>query len=138
MKYCTVIDTNVLVSALISKLSDSATVIIIEKVFSGDVIPVFCKEMLDEYYSVLKRKKFGLNAETIDTFLQEFQQRGILMEAMQTDIILEDMKDVPFYAVTLACGEDKTYLVTGNLKHFPAKPFIVSPARFLEIMQGAD
>ena len=37
-----------------------------------------------------------------------------------------------FYAVTLAHGNDRTYLVTGNLKHFPVKPFIVTPAQFLE------
>lgn len=45
------------------------------------------------------------------------------------------MKDVPFYAVTLAHGDDETYLVTGNLKHFPVKPFIVTPAQFLAIIR---
>lgn len=44
------------------------------------------------------------------------------------------MKDVPFYAVTLTHGENDTYLVTGNLKHFPVKPFIVTPAQFLEML----
>ena len=34
------------------------------------------------------------------------------------------------------CGEDEAHLVTGNLKHFPAKPFIVTAREFLDILNG--
>ena len=34
--------------------------------------------------------------------------------------------------------EDDAYLVTGNLKHFPVRPFIVSPREMLEIMGKSD
>lgn len=30
--------------------------------------------------------------------------------------------------------EDDAYLVTGNMKHFPAKPFIVTAKEFLDIL----
>ena len=33
-----------------------------------------------------------------------------------------------------AGNANETFLVTGNLKHFPVKPFIVTPAQFLEIL----
>lgn len=138
MKYHVVIDTNVLVSALLSKRSESATVIVMEKVFAGEIIPVFCKEILEEYSSVLLRKKFGFDVVTVHLFLHEFNRRGIIVDMEQADIILPDMKDKPFYAVALACENDEGYLITGNLKHFPTRPFIVSPARFLEILQNAD
>lgn len=51
-----------------------------------------------------------------------------------TGEILPDMKDLPFYEVVLEKGEDDAYLVTGNLKHFPQKPFIVTAREFLDIL----
>ena len=53
-----------------------------------------------------------------------------------TEIIFPDMKDLPFYEVVLEKGEDEAHLVTGNLKHFPAKPFIVTAREFLDILNG--
>ncbi len=138
MKRYAVIDTNVLVSALLAKRADSATVEVVAKLFDGSVTPVFSGEILEEYADVLHRDKFGFSASTVDLFLNELRQRGILIEAGFSDIVLPDMKDVPFYAVTLTNGEDKTCLVTGNLKHFPIKPFIVTPAQFLKILLKDD
>ncbi len=135
MKYYAVIDTNVLVSALQARHSDSATVTIIRKVFSGEVVPVFCKEIFNEYFSVLQRKKFGFDTIVVATFLHALQHLGVFLEARQIGISLPDVKDMPFYAVTLTHGEAETYLVTGNLKHFPASSFVVSPAHFLEIIE---
>ena len=131
MKRYAVIDTNVLVSALLAKRADSAPVVIVGKIFEGTVVPVFSNEILEEYSEVLHREKFGFDAVTVDRFLRELVRLGILLEPDPVDAVLPDMKDVPFYAVTLSSGTDKTYLVTGNLKHFPVKPFIVTPAQFL-------
>lgn len=58
MVYYAVIDTNVLVSALLSSHDDTATVLILNKLFSGEVIPLFNKEILEEYNDVLHRPKF--------------------------------------------------------------------------------
>lgn len=136
MKILAVIDTNVLVSALFAKRTDSAPVVIVEKIFGGTVVPVFSKEILEEYSAVLHRDKFGFDAATVDSFLRELFQTGLLLEPAPVDAALPDLKDVPFYAVTLSSGADKTYLVTGNLKHFPVKPFVVTPAGFLEILRN--
>ena len=138
MIFYAVIDTNVLVSALLAKRADSSPVAVVEKLFDGTVIPVFSRSILDEYREVLHRAKFGFDPVTVDEFLLDIARRGILLEPEQTNIALPDMNDVPFYAVTLAYGDDETYLVTGNLKHFPAKPFIVTPAQFLEIIRLAE
>ena len=32
----------------------------------------------------------------------------------------------------------KAYLITGNTKHYPDEPFILSPAIFLELLGGAN
>ena len=135
MNLYAVIDTNVLVSALFAKHADSAPVVIVEKIFDGAIIPVFSNEILEEYSEVLHREKFGFDAVTVDCFLRELFRLGLLLEPGPVDAVLPDMKDVPFYAVTLSSGTDKTYLVTGNLKHFPVKPFVVTPAKFLKILR---
>lgn len=43
-----VIDTNVLVSALLSSHNDAATVQVVSRVFSGEIIPMFSAEILAE------------------------------------------------------------------------------------------
>ena len=53
-----VIDTNVMVSAMLSSHDDAATVRVVEKLFTGEIIPLYCTEILDEYYDVLHRDKF--------------------------------------------------------------------------------
>lgn len=60
MKFMVVIDTNVLVSALLSKHDDAATVQILNLVFDGTIIPVYNAEILDEYCNVLHRKNLNL------------------------------------------------------------------------------
>ena len=50
MNYLVVIDTNVLISALLSKHSDAATVQVLNAVFDGTIIPVFNDEILAIMY----------------------------------------------------------------------------------------
>ena len=46
MKCYAVINTNVLVSSLITKNNESATVRVVQKIFSGEVIPLFSSDIL--------------------------------------------------------------------------------------------
>lgn len=59
MNFFAVIDTNVLVSALLSKKPDTATVLVMSKVYDGTIVPVFNDEILAEYSEVLHRGKFN-------------------------------------------------------------------------------
>ena len=36
----------------------------------------------------------------------------------------------------VAMSKDDAYLVTGNTKHFPKKPIVVTPAEMLEILKA--
>jgi hypothetical protein len=56
---------------------------------------------------------------------------GRIIEAIGVDILLPDEDDRPFYEVAKAAN---AYLITGNLKHFPQEPFILSPADFLALI----
>ncbi len=60
-----VIDTNVLVSALLSNHTDAATVQLLVRLIGGEIIPVYSCEIMREYREVLSRKKFKFNLDTI-------------------------------------------------------------------------
>jgi putative PIN family toxin of toxin-antitoxin system len=129
-----VIDTNVLVSALLSSHDDAATVLVVGKLFTGEVIPLFSDEIIQEYSEVLRRKKFHFSEETVRILLQTIEKYGERVVPAPTGALLPDMKDLPFYEVVLEKREDDAYLVTGNGKHFPVKPFIVTAKEFLDIL----
>lgn len=136
MKYCVVIDTNVLVSSLISSHDDSATVLLIEKLLGEVIIPLYNVEILKEYSDVLSRKKFNFDSELVSKLLTAIKERGLLIDSINSDIKLIDLSDKPFYETFLTCRNDNAYLVTGNLKHFPTDEHIVSPKQMIEILNG--
>ena len=135
MKFLTIIDTNVIVSAFLSRHNDSATVLFLDCLFKGTIIPVYNDEILNEYSTVLTRSKFKIAKEKIDAVLTEIKTKGIHSERVNSGETLPDAKDLVFYEVALS--KEDSFLVTGNLKHFPKKPFVVSPAEMMEIINAA-
>lgn len=131
-----VIDTNVLVSALLSSKDDSATVQIVGHLICGTIIPIYSNAIVKEYREVLSRKKFGFSSEAVDYLLSAIEKYGILVEPCPSGMVLPDMKDLPFYEVVLEKRSDDAYLVTGNIKHFPQEPFIVTPRELLDIFEN--
>ena len=119
-----VIDTNVLVSALLSNHVDAATVQVVGRMIAGEIIPIYSEQIMREYQEVLCRKKFRFEPEMIRYILSSLEKYGVLIEPSATGRILPDMKDLPFYEVVMEKREENAYLVTGNLKHFPSEPFI--------------
>ena len=59
MKCYAVIDTNVLVSSLITRNMKSPVVRVIELIIDGDVIPVYSDDTMKEYSEVLHRKNLN-------------------------------------------------------------------------------
>ena len=57
-------------------------------------------------------------------------------EFAQVKEAMPDPKDVVFYAVTLSSQDKNSLLVTGNSKHFPEKPFVVTPSELVEILKS--
>ena len=131
-----VIDTNVLVSALLSSYEDAATVQVVKHLFSGAFIPLYSDQIMAEYREVLSRKKFHFPPEMVSTMLQEIRKHGVFVEAHSAGESLPDPKDLPFYEVVIERQDDSAYLVTGNMKHFPQKPFIVMAREFWGILDS--
>ena len=135
MKYYAVIDTNVLLSALLSKNEDSATVKVLDAVFEGKIIPLYHQDILIEYNEVLHREKFHLREEVIRTVLDAVKQYGVPVFPQPTGAVLIDMDDLIFYEVAMEKRDDDAYLVTGNQKHYPFRDFIVTPAEMIKIIE---
>lgn len=136
MKLYAVIDTNVLVSALLSKHTDSATVQVLDSIVSNNVIPLFNMEILSEYQTVLGRAKFPFTADDISLVLSYITENGIECSRTYCDETFPDPKDIVFYEVALS--KEDSFLVTGNAKHFPAKPIVVTPAEFIKIIASVS
>ena len=134
MKIFAVIDTNILVSALLSPKNDSATVQIMENVLQKKIIPVYSEEIFAEYQNVLHRKNFNFSAEIVDYLLDAIKSFGILVNPAETEIILPDMKDVPFYKIILENAD--YYLVTGNIKHFPKIDRVIKAREMINLLEN--
>ena len=134
MQYLVVIDTNIIVSALLSRYMDASTVKVLEALFSSQIVPLYNDEILCEYEDVLHRKKFNFSENLIQLVIQSIRDNGISVERLTTGEDLPDPKDLVFYEVCMAKREEDSMLVTGNMKHFPARPFIITPNELLEIL----
>ena len=126
--YKVVIDTNVFISSRLTNTGNPATVmrLIVER----DIELYFSRAILNEYKRVLAYERFKFNPIHQLTALDDVKNIGIFIEPSQSDIPMLDESDRKFYDAAKAVN---AYLVTGNLKHYPEEPHIVSPARFVEL-----
>ena len=136
MQYFVVVDTNIIVSALLSKHENASTVQVINALYDDKFTPIFNDEILAEYDDVLHRKKFHFPEPAIQATLNYFKKYGVYVDRINTNENLPDPKDLVFYEVCMAKREQDSMLVTGNMKHFPQKPFIVTPNELLEIINN--
>lgn len=131
-----VIDTNVLVSALFAKHDNSSTVVVLNRVLSRKIRPLYNDEIMDEYKEVLSRKSFAFNPSNVKKLINFIKLFGLDTARTSFPQLLPDEKDRVFYEVSLT--KEGSYLVTGNLKHFPQTPQVVTPAEILRILEQED
>jgi putative PIN family toxin of toxin-antitoxin system len=138
VQYYVVIDTNVLVSAMLK--ADSIPGQIVNEALIGNAIPLLNNEILAEYQEVLKRPKFKFATPTVRVLLEGIIERGIFLDAGSIEEMIPDQKDVVFYRVVMEGrkGNRDAYLVTGNIKHFPEKTYVVTPREMLDIMNKTN
>ncbi len=133
MIYYAVIDTNVIVSSMLSGTSIPG--IIVSRALNGPIVPLLNDEILNEYKDVLLRNKFDLDEEAVIDLIEELKKRAIYLDRTETTEAFNDPDDIVFYEIVMTAHKDsEAYLITGNKKHFPAKPFIVTPREMLDII----
>ena len=124
-----VLDTNVIVSALLSPLGNPAK---IYRMFLTRLLTLISSSnILDEYQDVLGRQRLGIPADDAETVLSAIKQYGKSVEPLPhtNAIAMIDESDRIFYDTTKNAA---AYLITGNIRHYPQESSILTPRDFLE------
>lgn len=126
-----VFDTNVIVSAGIRPGAPPAT-LVMDWALEGQIQLVTCPSIVAEYLTVVRRAKFfryRFPPQWLEFLIDESLH---LPDPPPWPHPLPDPADAPFLALSHASG---AWLVTGNLRHFPASAnqgvTVLSPAEYL-------
>ena len=122
-----VLDTNGLASALLTPSGNPAKVY--KRFLDEELTLVYSEQILVEYEDVLYRLHLQIPIEDADTILKAIRQCGYLVAPNPSTDFMQDEDDRIFYDTAKFTG---AYLVTGNTRHYPNEPFILSPTQFLE------
>lgn len=131
-----VLDTNVLVSALLTPHGPTARVL--DAVLAGRLLLLFDDRILREYSEVLHRERFGFTPEDVRALLEFIRSEGQEVSAPPLGIVLPDPDDLMFVEVAVAGKADA--IVTSNRRHFPEGSYggipVLSPAEMLSMLQS--
>lgn len=135
MKYYAVIDTNVIVSSMLKH--DSIPGEILDLVISKTIVPLLNKEIIEEYEDVLKRNRFGFNNVEVDNLIANIKANSIFLEREQTLEEFVDEDDIVFYEIVMSARHTMdAFLITGNIKHYPIRNYVVTPKQMIEIINS--
>jgi putative PIN family toxin of toxin-antitoxin system len=129
-----VLDTNVLVSALLTKGGTCARVLRL----MAEGLYQLCVDgrNLAEYTRILHDPRLPLRANQASETLELIELVALLVDPPPLSVSVLHEDDLPFLEVAAAAG---AVLVTGNKRHFPKRVCksvrVVSPAEFLELLR---
>ncbi len=132
-----ILDTNVLVSALIQK---SFPYFIVDNILANKSLQLcISNQLFAEYINVLNREKFSrfpsFHARA-QTLLADIESRSLKFEPTRTVDIISDEADNRLLELAETCNAN--YLVTGNTNDFTMTDYketkIISPKNFFELI----
>ncbi len=126
------LDTNVVVSALLKPLSVPAR--LLDLALSGHIEVVVSNELLAEYREVLLRPKFRFSEGDVDAVLELMRSRAISVVPVPQPVTTPDPKDQ--FVIDLAATSGAV-VVTDNTRHFEGFPRVVTPAEALSLLRRA-
>ncbi|MDR1016243.1 MAG: PIN domain-containing protein [Coriobacteriales bacterium] len=130
------IDTNVLVSGLFAKVKGADTTppqMVVNMLVNSLLTPCYNDAIIAEYAGVLHRPKFPFSDDLVDFLVQGICKAGMAVSPLISKRTFTDEEDRKFYDVAKTIG---SVLVTGNTKHFPKEPWILTPREFVDRFQG--
>jgi putative PIN family toxin of toxin-antitoxin system len=128
-----VLDTNILVSALMSPKGKPAQ---IHKMFMKRSITLIVSQgIIDEYIDVLHRVYLHLDLNDVGILLAAIDKFAKKFDIIPSTDYMIDEDDRVFYDTARMAD---AYLITGNKKHFPDKPNIITPAEFLSLINSDE
>ena len=134
MTYYAVIDTNVIVSSMLKPKSIPGR--IVELVNTGTIVPLINEEILQEYFEVITRNKFNFDDFLIESTISAIKSKAIYLQKEQTLEDFIDKDDIVFFEIVMSARSTMdAYLITGNMKHYPIRSYVVTPTQILEIIE---
>ena len=125
-----VLDTNVIVSAALSPGRNASDILL--AAITGRFSLFYDYRIAEEYFKVMHYPKFGFEEWEIDAILSPLLKHGIPIQAKSVqEIKFTDESDRKFYEVAKTID---AFLVTGNLRHYPADGTALSPSDFLTLL----
>jgi putative PIN family toxin of toxin-antitoxin system len=110
-----VIDTNVLVSGLLSPAGNEALIVL--AMHQGLITPCLSEAIIAEYAAVLARPKFAFPPEEIEALLAMLQGKGEILRPEESPVVSPDPADTKFLHCAQAAKAE--FIVTGNKRDFP-------------------
>ncbi|MBF0218186.1 MAG: putative toxin-antitoxin system toxin component, PIN family [Gammaproteobacteria bacterium] len=133
-----VVDTNVLISALLKDGTPERA--LIKLITATEWQWVVSNEILQEYFGVMARPKFGFSDHLLQSWQELLKQSVIIIEVTTTIDFPRDRKDAKFLACMIAANAD--LLLTGDSDFSEAQALvrgnIVTPQRWLELNQQLE
>ena len=126
-----VLDTNVLISGFLSPQGIPAQILL--QAAGGKLQACYNQAILDEYERILSRPgfKFEATPEERRFVVDTLKENGLRCSASPSVFPMKDESDRAFYDAAKAAG---AFLVTGNKKHYPDEPFILTPREFADTL----
>ena len=121
-----VIDTNILISSILSPHGSPARVM--ELISDEEVQLVYSSAILAEYKRVLAYDKLDIEQTTQMRAINEVTRLGVLTEPVASETPMPDEDDRAFYDTAKSSGAT---LITGNTKHYSTEAFITSTSDYL-------
>jgi len=128
-----VIDTNVLVSALLQ--SEGLPAAVFMRVLSGQIQLCVSDDVFAEYDEVIRRPHLKRGSDVIEGTLQSIRKLGHWVKPTVQAHECSDPGDNIFLECAQAAGAD--YLVTGNRRHFPnrwKRTLVLSVRELIELL----
>jgi putative PIN family toxin of toxin-antitoxin system len=133
-----VVDTNVLVSALLSPAGNEALILL--AIQHGMIEPCFSADIMAEYLAVLRRPRFAFGPDELESVHRLFQEKGLCVEpdASSAAFTSPDPADTKFLRCALTINAP--FIITGNKRDFPDAPYgetqVVNAAELIDQITG--
>jgi putative PIN family toxin of toxin-antitoxin system len=122
-----VLDTNILVSALINEKGKPRK--ILNLFYDKEILVYYSDDIIEEYKDVLSRKELGINPEKVGKVINAVRKIGLRVEPVKSIFEMPDDSDRIFYDTAKLTS---SWLITGNIKHYPAENFVITISDFCE------
>jgi putative PIN family toxin of toxin-antitoxin system len=132
-----VLDTNMIVAAVLTRGGFEAHAV--DLVAAHKVVMFVTEEIMLEYEGVLRRPRLRLAPRVVDGLLNLIANLAVVVRPSTTITASPDEDDNRFLECAEASGAH--YLVTGNLRHFPASwkaTRIVTARQLVELLIDAE